>query len=99
MPTILFHDGVKIYCADVTPGSSFGYDLAIKAGNADSPLFARSVEVWATEGQWGQFSPRFRAGDILDAIQAARAWIDAHTPAPQSPQTLPALSAGGFSQI
>jgi len=67
--TIIHYRGVKIYCADVTPGNSFGYKLAIKALEQE---FAQSTEI----GIGKYFSVRFRSGDIVDAIKAAQKFID-----------------------
>ena len=67
--TIEWCRGVKIACADITAGKSFGYDLAIMALGEQ---FAASTTVWIN----GKFSPRFKTGDIVDAIHKARAFID-----------------------
>lgn len=67
--TITHYRGIKIYCADVTPGNSFGYELSIKALDQE---FAHSAQI----GIGRYFSIRFRAGDILDAIESVRKFID-----------------------
>lgn len=72
--TITFYKSVKIYCADVTPGRSFGYDLAIKTSAHPDLRFAESSEIWI--GQY--FSIRFRTGDVVDAIAKIRDIIDAN---------------------
>lgn len=85
--TIEHYRGRVIKCIDVTPGRSFGYNLAIKiAGQGrhvkieedsiyeidQSIEFAKSQEIWANN----RLSARFRTGDIVSAILAARKWID-----------------------
>ncbi len=67
--TITHYRGIKIYCADITPGNSFGYELAIKALDRE---FAHSTQI----GIGRYFSVRFRTGEVLDAIDAARKFID-----------------------
>jgi hypothetical protein len=66
--TIERHRGVKIACADVSTGQSFGYDLAIVAGGR---RFLESTTVWTG----GKFSPRFRTGEVVEAISQAREFI------------------------
>jgi hypothetical protein len=81
--TIAHYRGRTIYVTDVTPGASFGYDLAVtikgvyNADGVKNVLFAKSSEVWH-EDEYGKsrFSTRFKSGDIVDAIAAAKAWID-----------------------
>lgn len=77
------YNGAKIYCADVTPGRSFGYDLAIKIAGVPDQVFAQTTTIWAkTDDGWpyARFSIRFRTGDVVDGIRAARKWIDQNHP-------------------
>lgn len=82
--TLAHYRGRVIYVADVTVGNSFGYDLAVaikgiyKLDGTRTPLFAKSSEIWfKNENGESRFSVRFKMGDIVDAIEAAKAWIDA----------------------
>lgn len=67
--SIDYHKGIKIYCADVSPANTFGYNLAIMAAGR---RYAETSQIWIGRN----FSIRFRAGEIVDAIEAARAFID-----------------------
>lgn len=67
--SIDYHKSIKIYCADVSPVGTFGYNLAIMA---DGRRYAESSTIWI--GQ--HLSIRFRAGEIVDAIEAIRRFID-----------------------
>lgn len=72
--TIQHYRGRVIYCADITQPPSSGYDLAVSCAGI---VYLESTEVWAMgERGFSNFSPRFRTGDLVDAIQAARRWID-----------------------
>lgn len=71
--TLEHYRGRKIYCEDVTPGRSFGYNLAIRVkGDMGETNFAETSEI----GTGAKESARFRTGDVVDAILAARKWID-----------------------
>ena len=81
--TIAWYRGRVIYIADITPGRSFGYDLAISIKSvygfdgAKEATFLKSTEIWfKNESGDSRFSNRFRTGDIVDAIEVAKAWID-----------------------
>lgn len=71
--TIEHYRGRVIRCADITPGNSFGYKLAIECAGTH---YLESTTVWAEDGTVSEFSPAFRSGDLVDAIEAARRWID-----------------------
>jgi hypothetical protein len=76
--TVHYYKGHVIYVRDVTPGASYGYNLAIAVKGQD-PLFAESREIWANTHPGrltGVFSIRFRTGDVVDAIRAACKYID-----------------------
>lgn len=77
--TLHHHKGHVIYVRDITPGRSFGYDLAIAVKGHDR-LFERSQELWLNEhpdrGTSGAFTIGFRSGDVVDAIKAACRFID-----------------------
>lgn len=50
------------------------YNLAIRIkGDMGEQNFAETKEIWAG----GKVSARFKSGDVVDAILAARRWIDA----------------------
>ena len=68
-----YYRGRDIRCIDVTPGPAFGYDLAIACAGI---RYLESQTVWAEDGHVSKFCPMFRAGDLVDAIEAARRWID-----------------------
>lgn len=71
--TIEHYRGRVIYCADITPGNSSGYELAVTCAGI---RYLESTTVWAEDGAVSKFCPAFRAGDLVDAIEAARRWID-----------------------
>lgn len=69
--TIEWYKNRLIYVQDITPGMAIDYELAIMVKGHDR-IFARNELVWIR----GKFSWRFRTGDIVDAIAAARVFID-----------------------
>jgi len=71
--TIEHYRGRKIYIADATPGRSQGYNFAIRVVGESDIDFAESKEVGVGERK---VSVRFRTGDVVDGILAARRWID-----------------------
>lgn len=77
--TVHHYKGHVIYARDITPGRSYGYDLAIAVRGHDR-VFARSQDLWLSEhpdrGGAGAFVIRFRAGDVVDAIESACRFID-----------------------
>lgn len=70
--TIEHYHGHAIRCVDVTPPPSFGYELAIECAGI---RYLESQTVWAEDGHVAKFCPMFRAGDLVDAIEAARARV------------------------
>lgn len=83
--TIEWYKGRVIKCIDVTPGNSFGYDLAIKIvgqgrhfNSEEGYEIDQSIEFAKSKAiDIGKYvSIRFRSGDVLDAISDARKWID-----------------------
>lgn len=70
--TIEHYRGRVIKCIDISPGNSFGYNFALRIWGEDED-FAISQELRIGEFQG---TTRFRSGDIVDAILAAREWID-----------------------
>lgn len=69
--TIEWYRGRGIKCIDVSPANSFGYNFAIKIVGEEIN-FAESGEIGI-----GRFvSIRFRSGDVVEGILAARQWID-----------------------
>jgi hypothetical protein len=70
--TIEWYRGRVLKCVDVSGGDSFGYDFAIKIKGEVSE-FATSKTI----GIGRMVSARFRSGDVVDGILAARQWIDA----------------------
>lgn len=74
--TVEHRRGRVIRCVDITPGASFGnfgYILAVECAGI---RYLESTTVWAQEGAVNTFCPAFRTGDLVDAIEAARRWID-----------------------
>lgn len=71
--TIGHYRGRTIHCVDITPGRSFGYELAIECAGI---RYLESTTVWVVDGAVSEFSPAFRSGDLVDAIEAAHRWID-----------------------
>ena len=69
--TIEHYRGRKIFCEDVTPGRWVGNNLAIQVKGCNKN-FAKTSEI----GVGRYVSIRFRTGDVVDAILAARKWID-----------------------
>lgn len=67
--TVSWYRGMKIYCKDISPGNSFGYDLAIVANGRQ---FTKSSEI----GVGPKISVRFRAGEVVEAIETAKKYID-----------------------
>lgn len=73
--TIEHYRGAVIFARDVTPGMASGYELALTVrfdGQNHPREFARNQVVWGG----GKFSYRFRTGDVVDGIRAARKYID-----------------------
>lgn len=73
--TVDHYRGCIVFARDVTPGMASGYELALTVrfdGQNHSREFARNRIVWGG----GKFSYRFRTGDVVDAIRAARQYID-----------------------
>lgn len=69
--TLEWHRGRVIKCVDVSPDNSFGYDFAIRIVGEEIN-FAETGEIGI-----GRFvSIRFRSGDVVEGILAARGWID-----------------------
>ena len=78
--TVYKYNGHTIYVRDVTPGRSQGYELVI-AVKGHEKHFAASQQLWLTDeiratSGTGCFTIRFRTGDVVDAIHAAREYID-----------------------
>ena len=60
-----------IRCQDITPGRSFGESFAIQI-KGEAINFAKSSVIWIDD----KFSARFRTGEVVDAIQSAKKWIN-----------------------
>lgn len=69
--TLEWYRGRVIKCVDVSPANSFGYDFAIRIVGEEIN-FAQTGEI----GIGRFFSIRFRSGDVVEGILAARGWID-----------------------
>lgn len=73
--TIEHYNGGVMFAQDITPGRAQGYELALVVkvqGQLQPRQFATNQIIWAG----GKFSYRFRMGDVVDAITAARQYID-----------------------
>lgn len=67
---LCYYNDVRIWCKDVTLGTSFGYNLAIVANDK---IYLESTEIWIS----GKFSQRFRTGDIVDTVEKIKQDINA----------------------
>ena len=66
---LCYYKDIRIWCKDIIPGASFGYDLAIVTNDK---IYLESTVIWIG----GKFSNSFRMGDIVDVIERIKQEIN-----------------------